>query len=329
MGDEMGARRISQAGLLAAVFLILASGAAPVQSGMDPVPSVAESSGEWEAGTDGEFDASAAAGCPSCDKGYQSLPSDGKVWDIVPWMKHAYPGAATSHLTQARGFGNEGFLDFHLVDDGNRIFFTKAAELKTRITRSLEQFHFDAEWVYIDFEWTDGTASAPTPWYREFTKRDLGPYVGKWALRGARTGEPFEIHSRFRNCPDTARHKFSATNTIRGPVHAPYTRCITDARSGATKSVKALVLESVSGKPGGLQFREWYWYGKSEDGTETYGLIRWDYYERIGPAEPWRLMAGGCQLNKIVGGDACIPWAVINVINQTRGCVTLGPATCP
>src|SRR3990172_1551939 len=108
----MDARGISLVGLLAATFLIVASPATPVQSDMDPVHTAMEPSGEWDATADGEFDASAAAGCPSCDKGYQSLPSDGRIWDIAPWMKHSYPGAATSHLTLTRGFGNEGFLDF-------------------------------------------------------------------------------------------------------------------------------------------------------------------------------------------------------------------------
>lgn len=270
--------------------------------------------------------------CAPCDGGYQSFAADTGRRDIVNWVKHEWPGAETSHLTLDRDLstveGNEGFFDMQLVGGGQRILFTKYADSVTGIVYNMEQLHYDADWLYIDFEWLDAAANNGTTWYRKFNATDGGPYLGQWAKRNIQAGTSFQISGPNRDCPSGVRDEFHSMNTILGVVHSPYTKCIYDARTGQTKPVKALVLASIYGRRWG-KIRELYWYGKSEDNTETYGLIRWDWYERASETSKWVLLAGGCQMNKIVPGDPCIPNAVVNTINGSLGCVTLPGTSCP
>lgn len=275
-----------------------------------------------------EPEEAAATGCSSCGGVFQSLPSDGRTHDLSRWMRHSYPGSDWSHLAMARGKGPEGFSDFQISDGGGTIFFTKAADGTTGTVLSLEQFHLGKNWIYIDFEWLDGKANGGKTTYRKFTDTDVGSYVGEWAPRRARTGVPFSVQSPFRSCPDGQRYSFRGKNTLWGPVEAPYTKCIFNPQTHESKPVRALVLESIYGSPKHTMYREWYWYGKSVDRKETYGLIRWDFYQRTGEQGSWRLVAGGCQMNRIVLGEACLPWNVIKKINGSGGCAKLGASIC-
>lgn len=240
---------------------------------------------------------------------YQSLPADGQTYDLADWMKTSYPGSDQTHLTSSQ---IPGFTDGHW--SGNTIYLTTCYDVGTS-TGNLERYHYNSNWVFLNLVYRPVVCSTDGAWYyrrfcnatncnqfkwgrRSFATGNAGKYATTASWMGCHQGEPPD----FRN--------IDMDIFLWGAVTAPYTQQIYNPQTG-WHDVKAIILEHRRDK-----ISERYWYGKSTDGSETYGLIRWDRYQRTAPGNPWIYCGGGCQNDQIVSIDSVVPWSILSIIDS-------------